>query len=187
MTPLTLRQTLQTALLAPILAIATGGGERAVEAQGRSGGAPPSRAPAVTGVLASVDAERGAFTVERVGADVDDLLREKMKENAGKGKGEGNKEAERKGAPRPRTGNKAGDGDDGKAPDGESATFTLSSKAKIYVKFRTSPSVANNTECTLEDLEPMVGWPVSVKARGKAGQQVAYEVIAWRGTPKNPK
>jgi len=182
MTPLTLRQTLQTALLAPILAIATGGGGRAVEAQGRSGGAPPSRAPAVTGVLASVDAERGAFTVERVGADVDDLLREKMKENAGKGKGAGDKDAG-KDAPRRR----AGEGEANKAPEGESADFTLSSKAKIYVKFRTSPSVANNAECTLKDLEPMVGWPISVKARGKAGQQVAYEVIAWRGTPKNPK
>lgn len=187
MIPLTLRRTLQAALLAPILAIAAAGVARAVEAQGRSGGAPPSRAPAITGVLASVDAERGSFTVERVGADVDDLLREKMKENAGKGKGAEDKDAERKDAARRGAGGRAAEGDGDKAPAGESADFTLSSKAKIYVKFRTSPSVANNTECTLKDLEPMVGWPVSVKARGKAGQQVAYEVIAWRGTPKDRK
>ena len=119
---------------------------------------------AMTGVLAAVDPEKGTITVERIGADVDDVLLEKMQEPGRAKKGEEKKD---------------------KVEEGEPArtVVTLSAKAKVFIKFRSSPSVANNVEQRLEDLKPMVGYPVSIKAREKAAQPVAFEVIAWRGTP----
>ena len=129
---------------------------------------PKVDANATTGVLASVDPEKGSFTLERVSVDVDDVLLEKLKEQ-----GDGKK------------GDDAGKATEPKAAkdSGETKAFTTSAKCKIYIKFRSSPSVANNQERTLADLEPMVGWPVTVKSRVKADQSVAFEVIAWRGTP----
>jgi hypothetical protein len=129
---------------------------------------PNPDAGGTTGVLASVDAEKGSFTLERVGVDVDDVLLEKMKERGdGKKADEGGKAADRKAAKDP----------------GETKTFTTTAKCKIYVKFRSSPSSGNSVERTLADLEPMVGWPVTVKSRVKADQPIAFEVVAWRGTP----
>ena len=117
---------------------------------------------AMTGVLAAVDPEKGTITLERVGADVDDVLLEKMQEQGRASKDKDKKED---------------------AGDAAKSVVTVSAKAKLYIKFRSSPSVANNVEQKLDDLKPMVGWPVSVKVREKAAQPVAYEVIAWRGTP----
>ena len=118
----------------------------------------------MTGVLAAVDPEKGTITLERVGADVDDVLLEKMQEQGRAKKGEEKRKEEG-------------------SPDAAQSVVTVSAKAKLFIKFRSSPSVANNAEQRLEDLKAMVGWPVSVKAREKAAQPVAYEVIAWRGTP----
>ena len=129
----------------------------------------PGRRPAgeeVTGVLESVDVEHGTFTLRRVGADVDDVLLEKMKERA-RGRGA---DADEKNRP---------EGGEGR----EAVVVSLAPKAEVYIKFRTSPSVANNAERTLEDLRPMVGWPVSLKAARRGDGLVAAEVIAWRGTP----
>ena len=117
---------------------------------------------AMTGVLAAVDPEKGTITLERVGADVDEVLLEKMQEQ-----GRASKDKDKK----------------DHAGDAAKSVVTVSAKAKLYIKFRSSPSVANNVEQKLDDLKPMVGWPVSVKVREKAAQPVAYEVIAWRGTP----
>ena len=124
---------------------------------------PNPDAGATTGVLASVDPEKGSFTLERVGVDVDDVLMEKMKERGEDGKKDDKPKAAK--------------------DSGETKTFTTSAKCKIYIKFRSSPSSGNSVERTLADLGPMVGWPVTVKSRVKADQPIAFEVTAWRGTP----
>ena len=65
----------------------------------------------------------------------------------------------------------------------EPVVFRLDPKAKIYIKFRSSPSVANNVEQSLNGLEKMVGYPATVHIGRKSDPLVASEVIAWRGTP----
>ena len=118
----------------------------------------------ITGVLAGIDPSHGTFTLRRVGVDVDDVLLERMKDAKQR------KEAAK---------------DDRKDPDDakNSLVVSLSSKAEIYIKFRTSPSVANNVTHPLEDLRPMVGYPVTIKGARRGEGLVADEVVAWRGTP----
>ena len=131
------------------------------EAPARTGEKPPTKDPArLTGVLQSVDAKHGTFTLENLGADVDEALSRKLKEP-------------RAAAPGPA---EAGRGSD-------TRTVSVSGKTKIYIKFRTSPSVANNVELALKDLEPMTGYPVSVELAQAGERPVAATVVAWRGTP----
>ena len=115
----------------------------------------------LTGILKSVDPRHGTFTLERAGVDVDDALIEMLKQR----------------------GRDARETKDGEAKQAEPVVVHLGSKAKIYIKFRSSPSIANNVEQTLADLERMVGWPVSATVGDKSDVVVAKEVIAWRGTP----
>jgi hypothetical protein len=123
--------------------------------------APAREANRITGILKSVDAAHGAFTLERVGVDVDEALAQKLKER-GKDK-------------------------DAKAAKPQAAENTqdvsISARTKIYIKFRTSPSVANNVELGLKDLQKMIGYPVTVEVAVAGEKPVAAEVVAWRGTP----
>lgn len=116
----------------------------------------------LTGILKSVDAKHGTFTLENVGVDVDEALVRKLKERG----------RERASAPAEKEGGEAGP-----------VVVRLGAKSKIYIKFRSSPSVANNVEQSLTDLERMIGWPVTVAVGEKADPVVAKEVVAWRGTP----
>ena len=118
----------------------------------------------ITGVLAAIDPSHGTLTLRRVGVDVDDVLLERMKD--AKQREEAAKD-DRK------------DADDAK----NSLVVSLSSKAEIYIKFRTSPSVANNVTHPLEDLRAMVGYPLTIKGSRRAEGLVADEIVAWRGTP----
>ena len=134
----------------------------------RVAGRPAAPRPAgneITGVLAAIDAAHGTFTLRRIGVDVDDVLLERMKDAK-----------ERKGAA------EEGDGKDA-ADAKDSVVVSLSSKAEIYIKFRTSPSVANNVTHPLADLRPMIGYPLTIKASRRGDGLVADEVVAWRGTP----
>ena len=121
--------------------------------------APAKDANRITGILKSVDAAHATFTLEQVGVDVDEALAQKLKE---RGKDNDAKPA------KPQAADKTQD-------------VSISAKTKIYIKFRTSPSVANNVELGLKDLQKMIGYPVTVAVVGE--KPVAAEVIAWRGTP----
>ena len=116
----------------------------------------------LTGVLKSVDAKHGTFTLEKLGADVDEVLTQKLKE---------------------RGASKEDAGDAKPREKEKTRVVAIDAKTKIYVKFRSSPSVANNAEQQLKDLERMVGYPVSVMVGREGEPPVAAEVIAWRGTP----
>jgi hypothetical protein len=91
----------------------------------------------MTGVLDSIAVKPGTLTIRRVGVDVDDVLLEKMKQRGREQKAD--------------------------ADAKDAVVVSLASKAEIYVKFRTSPSVANNVTHPLEDLRPMIGSPVTGK------------------------
>ena len=127
--------------------------------------APPNKDPGrrdanrLTGILQAVDVKKGTFTLKDVGVDVDEALARKLKE-----RGDGKPAADAGDAARTRV-------------------VAIEAKTKIYIKFRTSPSVANNAEMRLADLQKMVGYPVSVDVARDAEPVVAAEVIAWRGTP----
>ena len=70
-----------------------------------------------------------------------------------------------------------------KLPSEEEKLLAIRAKTKVYIKFRTSPSVANNVTRSLDDLRPMIGWPVTLKIARRGDGVVASQVIAWRGTP----
>jgi hypothetical protein len=148
--------------LAALAGFAAGAAAEDRQASGRAKAGP---AQDITGVLASVDTEHGTITLRRVGADVDDVLLEKLKE-AGKPK-------------------EAAGAADAKDPTDakDSLVVAMASKAQIYIKFRTSPSVANNVTHPLADLREMIGYPVTIKGSRRGNGLVADEVIAWRGTP----
>ena len=117
----------------------------------------------LTGVLKSVDVRHRTLTLDNVGVDVDDALSRKLRERA-----------RREGV---------SDAKPGPAEADKTQVVAIDAKTKIYVKFRSSPSVGNQVEHPLNDLEPMVGWPVTVGIGHKGEPLVASEVIAWRGTP----
>src|SRR6476469_1252387 len=79
-------------------------------------------ANSLTGILQAVDVKKGTFTLKDVGVDVDEALARKLKER-GDAKG-----------------------DDGAKPQaadvGKTRVVAISAKTKIYIKFRSSPSVA---------------------------------------------
>jgi hypothetical protein len=110
-----------------------------------------------------VDVKKGTFILKDVGVDVDEVLARKLKER-GDAKG-----------------------DDGAKPQaadaGKTRVVAISAKTKIYIKFRSSPSIANNLELGLKDLQPMVDYPVTVEVALDAEPPVAAKVVAWRGTP----
>jgi hypothetical protein len=115
----------------------------------------PGDANRLTGILQAVDAKHATFALDKIGIDVDEALSQRLKER------------------------RAAD----PQHDGETLTVSTSAKTKIYIKFRSSPSVANNLELGLKDLEPMVGYPVTVEVARSGERPVAGTVIAWRGTP----
>ena len=125
---------------------------------------PAKDANAITGVLRSVDARNGTFTLEQVGVDVDEALAANLKER-GKDEGAG-------GRAKPRA-----------AGDAKTQVVAINAKTRIYIKFRSSPSVANNVEMQLKDLEKMAGYPVTAELATAGDKPVAAEVVAWRGTP----
>ena len=110
----------------------------------------------LTGVLKSIDPAHGTFTLEQVGVDVDEALSQRLKERGAK---------------------------DAAADAGKTQVIAINAKTKIYIKFRTSPSVANNVEQELKDLQKMIGYPVTIEIAHKADPPVAAKVTAWRGTP----
>jgi hypothetical protein len=108
----------------------------------------------VEAVLESLDVKARTITV-RLGKTVDEVLSEKMRERA-KGKEESK-------------------------PAGEKKTFTLANRhVEIYLKFRTSPSVANNVEHELKDLQKMIGYPMELETDGKT---TVSGIVVYRGTP----
>ena len=128
----------------------------------------------ITGVLKSVDAERGTLTIERLGVDVDEVLSEQLK---ARGKGDARAAAAADDDARRRRG-------DDEKPTVVNLSGNPGAKVKLYIKFRSSPSIANQLERSPADLQPMVGWPVTVEVVRRQGKRVvASEVIAWRGTP----
>ena len=123
--------------------------------------APGGDANRITGILKSVDVAHGGFTLERVGVDVDEALAQKLKERR--------KDNDAKHA-KPQAADRTQD-------------VSISARTKIYIKFRTSPSVANNVELGLKDLQKIIGHPVTVDVAVAGEKPVAAEVVAWRGTP----
>jgi len=132
----------------------------------RRGGKPDAKdANHLTGILSSVDVKHGTLTLDDVGVDVDEALDRKLKKQG--------KENDGRGPATPRT---AGE-------QKAQVVIAITAKSKLYVKFRTSPSVANNVEQSLTDLQPMVGYPVTVTIGQNGEHPVASEVVVWRGTP----
>ena len=128
----------------------------------RDGKPPKNEANRMTGILKSVDAAHATFTIGNVGVDVDEALSRRLKERDGA----------------------AGKNAMPQAADAvKTQVVGIDAKTKIYIKFRSSPSVSNNAEQSLKDLERMVGWPVTLEIGRKGDPVVASEVIAWRGTP----
>ena len=150
--------------LVPLALIASLACALAAVPAGRVAGPKQDDGSTLTGILKSVDSKKGTFTLVNVGVDVDEALLQKLKERG----------RERAAAPADK---------DGGAAEARPVVVRLDSKAKIYIKFRSSPSVANNVEQSLPALEPMIGWPVTVTVGAKTDPVVAKEVIAWRGTP----
>jgi len=110
--------------------------------------------PRIEGILAAVDLRKGSITIVP-GRDVDQVLTEKMR----------NRERPAK-------------------IEGERQMIPLATgKVEITISFRSSPSMANHLERTLQDLEPMVSWPVTVETRGDGNDLQATKIIAWRGAP----
>ena len=129
----------------------------------QGGGRRDADAKRLTGVLRSVNVKGGTFTLEQIGVDVDEALARKLKE---RGKVAGGTTA----TPQ------AADG-------GKSQVLKVGAATKIYISFRSSPSVSNNLERELSDLQAMVGFPMTVELGANGEPPVAATVTAWRGTP----
>jgi hypothetical protein len=118
-------------------------------------GAKPNR---IEVVLEAVDLKARTITV-RLGKSIDEALTERLKE-AGK------KE---------------------KAPvrlTGEKKTYPLWDRhVEIYLKFRSSPSVANNVEHQLTDLEKMLTYPAELQLAERDGKPAVSSITVYRGTP----
>ena len=155
---MTRRRLLLAALTTLFITVFTG----AVPADGKK--APARDVNRLTGILKSVDVKRGTLTLDDVGVNVDEALSRILKER-GKDAGAG-------GPAKPRA-----------AEDGKTRVVAINAKTKIFIRFRSSPSVANNVEHELKDLQRMTGYPVTVEIGAKGEGGIASEVIAWRGTP----
>ena len=115
----------------------------------------------ITGVLKGINTRNGTLVITSVGADVDQVLLEKMRE-------QGRAPA----ADRPKT---------APAAAKEDMELRITGKTGINVSFRTSPSVANSLERSLAELEPMIGYPVSIEL---GPTPTASKITVWRGTPR---
>jgi hypothetical protein len=58
-------------------------------------------------------------------------------------------------------------------------------KAEIYIKFRSSPSVANNVQQELKELEKMLWWPATLDLGIQDGRLIVTKITAWRGSPRD--